>query len=111
MKFFQSDQVRQELESIFESYQNLSKLNQLLPQMDSTERIEHINNTKKLVEKQKLVYTRLSLASAEDQDAMEMKEKIDEMTSLFGYNNLLECIQGMSKILDDALRRELDRDK
>ena len=108
MSFFNSQIVRDDLEKIFQTYQHIAKMSASLPEMDHHSRIAHINETKRLVEKQKLFYTRLCLASNEDSEALQMRERIDVLTQAFGYANLNECVEGMLTILNDAMKKEIE---
>ena len=63
----------------------------------------------RLVEKQKNFYTRLSLAALSDDEAMDMKVRMDALA--IWYANLTECMEGMQHILQEALKKELESDK
>lgn len=108
MSFFNSDIVRSDLEVIFETYKKIAQMSANLPNMDHTSKISHINETKALIEKQKLFYTRLCLAAYEDAEALDMKDRMDKLTQTFGYANMMECVEAMTEILDNAIKKELD---
>jgi len=108
MTFFNSEIVKQDLSVIFDNYKRIAQMSANLPNMDHTGKIAHINETKALIEKQKLFYTRLCLAAYEDSEALEMKTKIDDLTRTFGYANMNECCEAMNSILDSAIKKELD---
>ncbi|ADO97613.1 DUF1825 domain-containing protein [Synechococcus phage S-ShM2] len=110
MSFFKSEIVQDNLQDIFETYKGIAAMSSELPHMDKHGRIQHINDTLMLVEKQKVFYTRLVLASMTDEEAKDMKVRIDSLTNAFGYANLTECMDGMFAILNDALQRELETD-
>lgn len=111
MSFFKSEIVQGDLQDIFDTYKMIAQMSAELPNMNTRERVSHINETLGLVEKQKLFYTRLVLASKECEEAADMKDRIDKLTSSFGYANLTECIEAMSLILHEALKKELESDK
>jgi hypothetical protein len=111
MSFFKSEIVQDDLQQIFDTYQEIAKMSKDLPHMDKHGRISHINETMHLVEKQKLFYTRLCLAARTDEEALDMKVRIDALTSAFGYANLTECMEGMFSILNQALQKEMESDK
>ena len=111
MSFFKSEIVQDSLQEIFDTYQSIAAMSSDLPHMDQHGRIQHINDTMQLVEKQKLFYTRLCLASLNDDEAMDMKVRIDALTTAFGYANLSECMDGMFSILNQALKKEMESDK
>jgi len=52
----------------------------------------------------------LVLASMTDEEAMDMKVRIDALTTAFGYANLTECMESMFAILNQALQQELETD-
>ena len=65
-KFFESQQVQEDLQSIFNFYKEISAETVRLGIMDKEEKLEHIEDCKALIDKQKTFYTRLCLASKED---------------------------------------------
>jgi hypothetical protein len=78
--------------------------------MDKESKIYHVNLLERLLEKQKVLYTRLTLS--DDPQAKEMKDNILKSASLMGLNpnidmnilfgNMLELIKTMkTKILED----------
>lgn len=108
MSFFDSEVVRAEMEEISELqeqiYDNVFKF----PSMDNKDKLEHINTLQKLLQKQKILYTRLSLS--EDPKAKEMKKRIMESAVLMGlpegtdmniiFNNMERLIDVMKSQLD-----------
>ncbi|AGG54273.1 hypothetical protein CYXG_00209 [Synechococcus phage S-SSM4] len=102
MTFFQSENVQEEINNIFKFYQKLSYKQNRLAGMNKEERLDHIDKTKELVEKQKLFYTRLALAAMEDQEASDLKTRINAMSQAFGYRDLGDCFDSMIEHLDNA---------
>lgn len=98
--FFNSDIVRENLQEIFDIYRELSESQFWLPKMTKEERVEHIERTKGLIEKQKLFYFRLHLASNEDVEAFNMKHKINAMVKTFGYRDLPHCLDSLIETLE-----------
>jgi hypothetical protein len=47
------------------------------------------------------------LSAAEDPEAFEMKEKINSLTSAFGYRDMFECLDAMVETLDKAATNEI----
>ena len=79
------------------------------PLMPKEERLEHIERLEKLLEKQHILYTRLSLS--EDEDAKKMKEGILETAQLLGFPpnvNMNQVFQDTSKILNQ-LKEQIDK--
>ena len=83
MSFFQSDVVRAEMAEISELqeevYNNVFKF----PTMSKEDQQYHVEILERLLEKQRVMYTRLSLS--EDPQAKEMKKRITESASMFGH--------------------------
>jgi hypothetical protein len=82
MSFFDSDVVQSEMKEISDLqervYHNIFKFQS----MSKDEKIDHVNLLQSLLEKQKVLYTRLSLS--DDSDAAEMKQRIIESTMTMG---------------------------
>ena len=74
MSFFDSEIVRAEMTEIHELQEDVYENFMKFPYMNNADRAHHIDQLSKLLEKQKIVYARLSLS--EDPDAKEMKENI-----------------------------------
>ena len=106
MSFFKSEQVQQDLQSIFSYYQEIASDTSRLGIMDREEKLGHIQDCKNLIAKQKTFYTRLCLASSEDPEASDMKERINALTNAFGYDDLIECMNAMVATLEAAAMRE-----
>jgi ribosome-binding ATPase YchF (GTP1/OBG family) len=104
MSFFNSEIVQEQLQSIYDTYVDLQKAAEAIGEMPKEKAIKHIEKTKNLIEKQKLFYTRLQLSSMEDEDAADMKHRIDLITNMFGYNTLSESLDSMNQYLDNVLR-------
>ena len=108
MSFFQSEQVQENLNDIFQTYQRISTLTSALPHMDIEGRLDHNDSCKELIEKQKTCYFRLQLASKTDPEAADMKERITALTQAFGFKDLNECMDQMITTLEQAAKKELD---
>ena len=75
--------------------------------MSKEQRIEHIEDCIFLIEKQKIFYTRLSLSSASgDDEAADMKMRINAMSNAFGFKDLMECLDTMITTLHNAIKKE-----
>jgi len=74
MSFFDSEIVRAEMTEIHELQEDVYENFMKFPYMNNADRSHHIDQLSKLIEKQKIVYARLSLS--DDPDAREMKENI-----------------------------------
>ena len=109
MTFFNSEMVRAEMTEISqlqeEVYGNVFKFHS----MDNREKIKHVNLLKSLLEKQRVLYTRMSLS--DDPEAQEMKNKIIESAKMMGLQddtNVSQMFGKMEKLLE-SLMEELDR--
>ena len=74
MSFFDSEIVRSEMAEIHELQEDVYENFMKFPYMNNADRTFHIDQLSKLIDKQKIVYARLSLS--DDPDAKEMKDKI-----------------------------------
>ena len=108
MSFFQSDVVRAEMAEISELqeevYNNVFKF----PTLSKEDQKYHVDVLEKLLDKQKVMYTRLSLS--EDPEAQEMKKRIVESASMFGlpqgvdmnllFNDMSQAVGMMKEHID-----------
>ena len=74
MSFFFFEIVRAEMTEIHELQEDVYENFMKFPYMNAADKAHHIDQLSKLLEKQKIVYARLSLS--DDPDAKEMKENI-----------------------------------
>ena len=108
MSFFDSEVVRAEMTEIAELqeevYSNVFKF----PQMKKEDQLYHVAILEKLLEKQRVLYTRVSLSS--DPEAQEMKKKILEGARQMGlptnvdmnilFANMNNMVSMMKKQID-----------
>jgi hypothetical protein len=85
MSFFDSEIVKKELEDIYQMQLKMGKELFRFPNMPKEEKAEHMEMLSNLLEKQQLLYTRLS--SSDDPKAIEMKKQIQESSKLLGFGN------------------------
>ena len=107
-KFFNSAQVQDNLQDIFNTYQEVAAMTAQLSTMSRQERLDHIEDCKNLIDKQKTFYGRLCLAASEDREAADMKSRINALSNAFGYKDLLECRDAMIQTLETTARRGVD---
>jgi len=108
MSFFKSEVVRAEMSEISEMQEEIYKNVFEFSRMTKEEKIQHVDLLEKLLNKQKVLYTRLSLS--DDPEAQEMKERIAESASMMGLPpgvDLNVILNNMSKMLD-AMRQKID---
>ena len=111
MSFFQSDVVRAEMAEISELqeevYNNVFKF----PTLSKEDQQYHVEILERLLEKQRVMYTRLSLS--EDPEAKEMKKRIVESASMFGlpqnvdmntlFNQMGQAVGMMKQHIDKGI--------
>jgi len=107
-KFFNSEQVQDNLQDIFNTYQEVAAMTAQLSTMSLQDRLDHIEDCKNLIDKQKTFYGRLCLAASEDSEAADMKARINALSNAFGYKDLAECMDAMISTLDATARRGVD---
>ena len=108
MSFFQSDVVRAEMAELSELQEEIYNNVFKFPTMSKEDQEYHIDILEKLLEKQRVMYTRLSLS--DDPEAKEMKKRIVESASMFGlpenvdmnifFNNMSQAVGMMKQQID-----------
>ena len=90
-----------------EVYSNIFKF----PSMTKEDQLYHVEILTRLIEKQKVLYARVSLS--DDPDAKKMKEQIVESASMMGIPNSVD----MSKVFDQmstmvqTLKTQIDKNQ
>ena len=84
MTFFDSDLVRAELAEISDLQENVYKNVVNFYRMDKQQKVKHVDLLQKLLEKQRVLYTRMSLS--DDPEAQEIKNKILESAKSMGLD-------------------------
>ena len=108
MSFFDSDIVRAEMTEVQELQEEVYSNVMKFYYMNDADKKHHIGLLEKLIEKQKIMYTRLSLS--DDPNAIEMKEQILSSAVMMGlpkdidmtifFNQMSEMINMMKQQLD-----------
>lgn len=109
MSFFESEVVKKELNEINDLQMRIYSDYYKFPFMTTGEQLEHIERLEQLLEKQHILYTRLSLS--DDEDAKTMKESILKTAQLLGFPsnvNMNQIFQETSKVLNQ-LKEQIDR--
>ena len=83
MSFFDSEIVREELEIINELQNDIFQELSTFPTLNVEEKNEHIEKMTQLLQKQQLMYTRVSLS--DDPQAIKMKEELQQSLILLGF--------------------------
>ena len=81
--FFDSEIVQEELEEINKMQQDIYKDAFTFPSLSREDRKEHIETLKILLDKQRVMYTRLSLS--DDPTAKELKFQIEKSVTVMGF--------------------------
>lgn len=110
MSFFNSDVVRAEMTEIQELQEEIYRNVFQFPSMDKQEKLFHVALLEKLLNKQKVLYTRLSLS--DDPEAQEMKERILESAAVMGlpkdvdmniiFSNMNSMLATMREKIDET---------
>ena len=110
MSFFESDVVRAEMTEISELQEDVYRNIFNFSSMNTEEQLFHVALLERLIEKQKVLYARLSLS--DDPEAKKMKDKIIESATMMGlpqgtdmstvFNNMSKMLQLMKKQIDNG---------
>ena len=82
-KFFESDMVREELIEINQLQMEIYSSTMSFPSMSRKDKLEHIDKLTELLEKQKIMYARLSLS--DDPEAKELLSTLKSSVALMGF--------------------------
>lgn len=108
MSFFDSEIVQQELEDISDLQKKLTRDIFKFPSMTKEEKEEHMDVLESLLEKQQLLYTRLSLS--DDPKAIEMKQQVIDSSRLLGFGNAdINAIFKSMKMTIKNIKAGIDR--
>jgi len=108
MSFFDSEIVQKELEDISGLQKTLTRDIFKFPSMTKEEKQEHMEVLEELLEKQQLLYTRLSLS--DDPKAIEMKKQVVESSRLLGFGNAdINTIFNSMKMTIKNIKAGIDR--
>ena len=108
MSFFDSDVVRAEMTEISELQEDVYRNVFTFPSMNNEEKLFHVAMMEKLLDKQKVLFARLSLS--DDPEAKQMKDRIIESATMMGLpegGDLSTVFNNMSKMLD-IMKKQID---
>tara|TARA_B100000085_G_scaffold159164_1_gene144701 strand:- start:322 stop:666 length:345 start_codon:yes stop_codon:yes gene_type:complete len=110
MSFFDSEVVRSEMVEISELQEEVYGSVFNFPSMSKEQKMIHVSLLERLIDKQKILYTRLSLS--DDPDAKKMKDRILESAMLIGlppdvdmniiFKNMTSLLETMKKQIDNT---------
>ena len=109
MSFFSSEVVRAEMTEIAELQERIYANVFTFPSMSKEEKLEHVEILETLLEKQKVLYTRMSLS--DDPEAREMKERIINSAIMMGMppgTDMSIILNNMSKMLE-VMKEQIDK--
>ena len=109
MSFFNSEVVRAEMTEISELQEEIYSNVFKFPGMSKEEKLEHVELLERLLEKQRVLYTRLSLS--DDPEAIEMKERITSSATMMGLppgTDMSIILNNMSKMLE-VMKNQIDK--
>jgi len=109
MSFFDSEVVRAEMTKIQELQEDIYKNVFTFPTMGREEKLEHVEMLEVLLDKQKVLYARLSLS--DDPEAKEMKERILESAYAMGLPNDVDMnvvFKNMSDMIN-VMKDQIDK--
>ena len=111
MTFFQSDVVRAELAEIQELQEEVYGALFKFPSMPKEDKQYHVEVLERLIEKQKVLYTRLSLSN--DPEAQKMKEHIMKGAKDMGLPNNVDMNLVFNDIhkMVDVMKKAIDEDR
>ena len=110
MSFFDSEVVRAEMTEISELQDDVYRNVFNFPKMTSQEQLFHVALLERLIEKQKVLYTRLSLS--DDPEAKKMKQNILDSAAMMGLSpntDMNSVFNNMSRMLD-VMKKQIDKD-
>lgn len=105
MSFFNSDIVQKDMDTIADIQRKIVREIPSFFIMDPEEKLAHIDLLDELLEKQQILYTRLSLS--DDPDAIKMKQQMIESAKVLGFGpspDVTVVFNSMRKTID-SLRR------
>ena len=99
--FFKSDIIRDELIAINRLQEEVYKNAFSFDSMEREDQLEHIDNLSELLDKQRVMYTRLSLS--DDPQAKKMKGELEKSVQLLGFpegTDISVLFSGMTQTIE-----------
>ena len=106
--FFDSDIVREELQEINELQMSIYKNAMKFGTFSREDKVDHIERLTELLERQKVMYTRISLS--DDQEAIDLKNHLQKSVELMGFpegTDMFLLFSGMSNTIEN-LKKSID---
>ena len=108
-EFFASEIVREELDEINKMQETVYSNMMSFSDLSREEQIEHVELLIELLQKQKVMYTRLSLS--DDPMAIKMKANLQDSVQLMGFPPVTDVnmlFEGMKQTIEN-LKQQVDR--
>ncbi len=108
-EFFNSEIVQEGLREINRLQEEIYKNAVEFPSLDDDDKLYHVEMLEDLLEKQRLMYTRLSLS--DDLEAVKLKEQLKESVQMLGFpaeTDVQMLFQNMKETIA-RLRQQVDR--
>ena len=87
--FFESEFVREEMETINEMQQEIYSNVMEFPTLPREEQLDHLDSLMDLLEKQQILYTRMKLS--DDPRAKEMADNVRQSAIVMGFPKDVDC--------------------
>jgi hypothetical protein len=101
-EFFESEIVQDELNEINELQQEIYGKIMNITNLSNEDKVEHIEKLKILLEKQRVMYTRLALS--DDPLAKKMKKQLEDSVQIMGFpagTDIQVLFDGMKQTIDN----------
>ena len=106
--FFDADIVREELQEINQLQMSIYRNAMKFGTFCREDKVDHIERLTELLERQKVMYTRISLS--DDKEAIDLKNHLQKSVELMGFpegTDMLLLFSGMSNTIDN-MKSQLD---
>ena len=106
--FFNSEIIRDELMAINRLQESIYKNAFSFDEMDREDQLDHIDDLTELLDKQRVMYTRLSLS--DDPNAKRMKGELEKSVQLLGFpkgTDISVLFSGMTQTIE-SLKSKID---
>ena len=107
-EFFDSDIVREELQEINQLQMSIYRNAMKFGTFSRDDKVDHIEKLTELLERQKVMYTRISLS--DDKEAIDLKNHLQKSVELMGFpegTDMLLLFSGMSNTIEN-MKSQLD---